>query len=270
MLVPSGRETVDRVLKLRRAKMKSLSFGALAHLAVALIAVTNLSPAASGREKLVPLARLTVTTGMEGCGVELDSVPAGKTGANGMFVLAEVEPTDHYLHVLCPNRAPSAHFISPRAGEAVEVRPQASETPPPSGSALEAAEAKIRLRNMVREAVQMRVGGRLEEAVGLLRDATKLDPENSDLHRELGITFLLGKEWKRARVEMLEAIRHKSDDADAHNGLGYALEKLGSLEAAIKEYRIATRLEPEDSQYRRHYMDALGKLAVLQAEKKKP
>ena len=102
-----------------------------------------------------------------------------------------------------------------------------------------------------------------------LRDAAKLDPENSDLHCELGITFLLGKDWKRARVEMLEAVRHEPTNADAHNGLGYALEKLGKLDDALKEYRTASKLDPEDSSYRQHYVDALGKLYAQQAGKKK-
>ena len=88
----------------------------------------------------------------------------------------------------------------------------------------------------------------------------KLDPENSDLHREMGITFLLAKEWKRARVEMIEAIRHDQTDADAHNGLGYALEKLGDIDGALKEYRTATNLEPDDPTYRTHYFDALVKI----------
>jgi Flp pilus assembly protein TadD len=108
----------------------------------------------------------------------------------------------------------------------------------------------------------------LDEAVAALRQAMKLDPENSDLHRELGITFLLAKEWKRARVEMIEAIRHDQTDADAHNGLGYALEKLGDIDGAVKEYRTATHLEPDDPTYRTHYLDALVKIQVRQEMKK--
>jgi hypothetical protein len=41
------------------------------------------------------------------------------------------------------------------------------------------------------------------------------------------------------------------------------------LEGALKEYRTATRLEPDDPIYRRHYFDALGKLAAKQAARKK-
>jgi len=141
--------------------------------------------------------------------------------------------------------------------------------PESATTSLAPAEVKVRLRRHIQEAVQLRARGRIEEAIQHLRSAYALDPENSDLHREMGITFLLAKEWKRARVEMLEAVRYDPTDADAHNGLGYALEKLGDLEGALKEYRTATRLEPDDPIYRRHYFDALGKLAAKQAEKKK-
>jgi Flp pilus assembly protein TadD len=67
---------------------------------------------------------------------------------------------------------------------------------------------------------------------------------------------------------MLEAIRHDPTDADAYNGLGYALEKMGDLDAAVKQYRMATRLDPQDPTYRTHYFDILSKLAQERAKKK--
>jgi Flp pilus assembly protein TadD len=67
---------------------------------------------------------------------------------------------------------------------------------------------------------------------------------------------------------MIEAIRHDQTDADAHNGLGYALEKLGDLDGAVKEYRAATHLDPSDATYRTHYFDALVKIAERQEKKK--
>jgi|SRR5579863_841052 len=252
------------------------------------------------REKDSPTAELDVSTGRPGCTVELDAAPAGKTDAQGRLAILGVDPTDHYLHVRCPDDPQeSAYFVSPRPGQKLQIR----HTPPalaavvaaptplapaPSltrdngpdttdgagastqaapDSGLAAAEAKIKLRDLVKDAVQLRVQGKLQEAVQKLREAAELDPENSDLHRELGITFLLDKDWKRARVEMLEAIRHDPTDADAHNGLGYALEKLGDTDTALKEYRTATHLDPDDTSYRQHYFDLLSKLASQQQAK---
>ncbi len=228
------------------------------------------------RERETQFAQVSILAGRPGCTVQLDAAPSGKTDGKGLRVLQEIEPGDHYIHVRCPDQQQeTAYFVSPHVGESLEIRHEAGgpqglrPAAAPAGSTLEAAEAKIKLRELVKEAVQLRAAARLEEAVQHLRDATKMDAENSDLHRELGITFLLAKDWKRARVEMLEAIHHDPSDADAHNGLGYSLEKLGELEAALKEYRTATHLEPDDPSYRQHYLEALAKLAGQQAEKKK-
>ena len=224
------------------------------------------------RERQGQVAEVRVHAGREGCTVELDAAAAGKTNAQGELILGEVDPTDHYIHVLCPGQQERAYLIVPHAGETADIRltPDTDNRPGGSagGAALDAAQSKIQLRQLVQKAIQLRAAGLFDEAVAALRDATQRDPENSDLHRELGITFLLAKEWKRARVEMLEAIKHDPDDADAHNGLGYALEKMGELEPALQEFRKATHLEPDDLSYRQHYIEALGKLSAQKAEKK--
>ena len=222
-------------------------------------------------ERELHLAQVSTHGAGEGCDVELDASPAGKTNAQGEIMLQDVEPIDHYLHIRCPGQEETTYFISPRPGQTLEIHPETGSGPAaiPSAPPREPAEARIQLRAHLQQAIQLRTRGRIGEAVQHLRDAFKLDPKNPDLHRELGITFLLDKDWRRARVEMLEAVRRNPSDADAHNGLGYALEKLGELDAALKEYRTATRLDPEDSSYRQHYFDALGKLAAQKAAKKK-
>jgi hypothetical protein len=233
-----------------------------------LLFVAPISPL-SAKEQPPQFTQVNVQTAREGCTVELDSTLVGKTGTTGVLELAEVEPGDHYVHVRCQEQEGKAYFISPLVGEKAEVRHQEDTLGVSAPDPIEVAQARIQLRRLLQDAAQLRARGNVEEAVRNLRDALRLDPENSDLHRELGITFLLAKDWKRARVEMLEAVRHKPDDADAHNGLGYALEKLEKLEDAVEAYRAATKLEPGDSSYRQHYFGALGKLAAQQAEKKK-
>jgi Tetratricopeptide repeat len=218
------------------------------------------------KEEKVSPASVLLQIGQSGCTVDLDDAAAGATSADGTLLISPVEPGDHYLHVDCAGARERAFFVSPAEGDEVTVKPEmaiAGNDAAPV-SPLEAAENKSKLNQAVQQAVRFRARGDLEETVKLLHEATRLDPENSDLHRELGITFLLGKDWPRARVEMLEAIRHDPQDADAHNGLGYALEKLGNLDGALKEYRIATHLDPDDSSYQQHYLDALGKVAARQ------
>jgi tetratricopeptide (TPR) repeat protein len=224
---------------------------------------------APARERQPQTAKVVVQAGRAGCRVDLDADAAGTTDAAGNLTIADVDPGDHYIHLRCPGRPEAGYFISPRANEEARILP-VQGAPSSSGRSDPAAlaEDKIRLRRLVQQAVQLRAQARLDEAVAALRQAMKLDPENSDLHRELGITFLMAKEWKRARVEMIEAIRHDQTDADAHNGLGYALEKLGDIDGAAKEYRTATRLEPDDPTYRTHYFDALVKIQSRQEVKK--
>jgi len=244
------------------------------HPEVTLAAILAFAAAAGlSREQQGQVAEIRVRGQSPGCAIELDAAPAGKTNAQGELALRDVDPTDHYIHILCPGQHELAYFVSPHAGETVEIRVTPDAATASSGAAgdvaLDAAQSRVELRQLVHKAVELRSAGLFEEAVSKLREATQRDPENSDLHRELGITFLLAKDWKRARVEMLEALKHDPDDADAHNGLGYALEKLGELEPALQEYRAATHLEPDDPSYRQHYIEALAKLSAQKAEKKK-
>jgi len=223
----------------------------------------------SAKEHRPQAAQINVQAGRQGCRAELDSSPVGTTDAKGTLLIASVDPGDHYLHVLCPDKPEGVYFVSPRADETTMIQmTKESEAGAQEPDPMRVAANKIELNQLVPKAVQLRGEGKLAEATAALRQAIALDPENSDLHREMGITFLLDKDWKRARIEMIEAIRHDQNDADAHNGLGYALEKLGDLDGAIREYRTATHLEPDDPTYRTHYLDMLVKLSARQENKK--
>jgi tetratricopeptide (TPR) repeat protein len=221
------------------------------------------------RDRQTPTSKVIVQAGQPGCRVDLDASVAGTTDATGNLTLADIEPGDHYIHIRCPGKPEAAFFISPKAASETRIGPVKDESSASAETDLATmADNKAKLQQLVQQAIRLRNQARLDEAVAALRQAMTLDPENSDLHREMGITFLLAKEWKRARVEMLEAIRHDQTDADAHNGLGYALEKLGDLDAALKEYHIATQLEPDDASYRTHYLDTLVKIQARQEAKK--
>ena len=221
------------------------------------------------REREPQTGRVDVQAGRAECLVDLDADAAGTTDASGNLMISNVDPGDHYIHVRCPGIPEAAYFISPKVNEVARSGPSTMHRPHPRRAIRwplprtksNCGDWYSRLSNCAQQA-------RLDEAVAALRQAMKLDPENSDLHRELGITFLMAKEWKRARVEMIEAIRHDQTDADAHNGLGYALEKLGDIDGAVKEYRTATHLEPDDPTYRTHYFEALVKIQARQEVKK--
>ena len=231
---------------------------------IAIIATTGI---ATARERAPITATVLVQAGQPGCRVDLDGEAAGTSNAAGNLTIQNVEPGDHYAHVQCPGEPEADSLISPQPGVETRIVPE----PAPLSSAddpVAMAEQKAQLLKCIQQAVQLRAEERLDEAAAALRQAMVLDPKNSDLHRELGITFLQAKEWKRARVEMLEALHHDPNDADAHNGLGYALEKLGDIDGAVKEYRTATNLEPDDSTFHTHYLEALVKIQARKEGKK--
>ena len=216
-------------------------------------------------------AAIVIETGKPGCSVDVDSIPSGVTGPKGSLTVGDVEASDHYVHVRCPGQAEITSFVSLQPGEKTVVTPKGSGVEGSDGdsAALQLAESKMELQTIVRRAGDERAEGRFDAAVKDLRYAATLDPENPDLHRELGITFLLEKDWQRARVEILEALRHDPNDAEARSNLGYALERLGRYKGALDQYRMATHLDPDEDSYRQHYMEALEKYSVQQAQGKR-
>ena len=163
--------------------------------------------------------------------------------------------------------APSAPLTRPPAGPPLELgrAPAAPTGPTIVNSGIAMVDAP---REQFNTALQAFQSGQFKEAVELLRKAMMLDPRNGDLHRELGITFLMFHDWERARVEMLEAVHREPDNVDAHSGLAYALQKTGDLDGALKEYRLCRKMDPNDTSYQDHYVEVLGQLYSEKSQKK--
>ncbi|MGH9358041.1 MAG: tetratricopeptide repeat protein [Terriglobia bacterium] len=217
-------------------------------------------------------ARVEINAERPGCAVDIDGTSAGKTSPQGDLLVGNTSPSAHYIHLDCPNQPEKTWFISPQPGALVQLKAQAPGSVNPSNnteSSLDAAERNLEVRALFREEANFRSNGQFPEAIDALRRAIKIDPENPNLHYELGATLLMIRDWEDARVELLEAIRHDPNSADLHNGLGYALEKLGEIRPALHQFRLARRLDPTDTSYRDQYFEALGLLAAQQAAKKK-
>ena len=234
-------------------------------LVLLVLVISTLPEPSASATRPAELAGVKLQAGREGCTVELDSAKTGKTNARGELLLGEIDPGDHYVHLDCPGEAEQILFISPKPGEQLNLRPESAHKAP---SPMEAAEIRLELQKSVQQAIQLRAAGQFTEAIDQLHHAIVLDGQNSDLHRELGITFLMMKDWRRARVEYLETTRLDPEEAEAHNGLGYALEKLGAVAQARDEFRLAMRLDPGDPTFREHYLEAQADLAAEKAKKK--
>lgn len=220
------------------------------------------------RKHASPSGQITVITGSPDCGVDLDGASAGTTNAQGRLVLSDADPSDHYVHIDCPGKPERTVFITLEPGQQLEIGAAPSSSPG-TRSPLSPAENNLEVRQLLVQAVNLRGDGRFPEAVRVLHRAVSLDPENPNLHHELGTTFLMVGDWDRARIELLETLRHDPNDADAHNALGFAYEKLGEIKPALDQYRIATHLDPSDDSYQRHYLEALALLPAGRSHKRK-
>lgn len=214
-------------------------------------------------------ATVTVNAGKAGCNVDIDGTPSGKTSSGGTIVLSDVAPSAHYIHVDCPAMPEVTVFVSPGAGESLEVQAKPSAADASSAPGAASPDNNLELRKLVTDASDDRSNGQFPAAVSDLRHAIRLDPSNPGLHHELGMTFLMIQDWPNAAVELREAIHDNPSIAGAHAGLGYALEKLGNLHAALIQYRLAVHLDPQDSSYEDHYVEVLGMLAAEKPQKKK-
>ena len=93
------------------------------------------------------------------------------------------------------------------------------------------------------------------QALEAFQQAVKLDPDLAEAHFRVGLTHdALGQEqdaevaYKKA-VEVYKkylAIEGNEDDAEAHYNLGQTYSGLHLYSEAVREYRQATRLKPDD------------------------
>jgi VWFA-related protein len=84
------------------------------------------------------------------------------------------------------------------------------------------------------------------EAVKVLQQALRLDPELPTLRYRLGLAFHAIGDEADAEAELREAVSRAPDSADAHNYLGIVLFETGNAKAALEEFRAAEKLAPQD------------------------
>jgi tetratricopeptide (TPR) repeat protein len=106
-------------------------------------------------------------------------------------------------------------------------------------------------------------GGRLDEAVGHLEAALRLNPRYADAHNSIGVALKQMGRLDEASSHHEEAIRLKPDFAAAHNNLGavrYLQERFDQAEA---HYRKALEVSPG-------YADARRNLGLVLARTGRP
>jgi tetratricopeptide (TPR) repeat protein len=100
--------------------------------------------------------------------------------------------------------------------------------------------------------------GRIEEAIGHLREALRLNPEHAEAHNNLGHALQLAGNPGEAIVHFRQAARIKPNDDRVHFNLANALNAVGREGEAIPEFRRAITLRPDSAEAHNNLGVALG------------
>ena len=130
---------------------------------------------------------------------------------------------------------------SPTTGPKSEVRsPQisspATEPGPVAGRGV--AELVNRANDLIRQ-------DKAAESLPLLMDALRLEPDDEDVHYNLGIALSRLGRHEEALEHYHEAIRLFPDYVEAHNNMGNLLQQLGRFDEAIDHFRSAVKIMPD-------------------------
>jgi tetratricopeptide (TPR) repeat protein len=123
-----------------------------------------------------------------------------------------------------------------RAGDAQRE----SEVAQAGAAAVKRAQAAERARN----GLGLNSGGRVPEAVAELEAASALDPDNAKIRSDLGFVYLYAGRTNDAVRLQRAALERNPHLAQAHYGLGLALEKSGDGQGGRRELVEYARLEP--------------------------
>jgi tetratricopeptide (TPR) repeat protein len=87
--------------------------------------------------------------------------------------------------------------------------------------------------------------GKVAEAVEVLTEAARVNPENEDVHYNLGLALARQGKTEDAIKEYKEALRIFPNYVEAHNNLGNALMRSGRIEEAIPHFEQAVKIMPD-------------------------
>jgi len=115
--------------------------------------------------------------------------------------------------------------------------------------------AKVRPKLQLARAIAAKDPARAE---ALLLEAQQFEPENPEVHTQLGTLLLDRGDAAGALRQFDQALRRQPDSADAHSNRGVALYLLGRLEESQSEFERALQLD-RCHPNARHNLDLLYK-----------
>lgn len=121
-----------------------------------------------------------------------------------------------------------------------------------SGAASASVRAKAReggnqdaVVSKVNRANQLLSQGSPAEAVQVLKEALTLNPDDEDIHYNLGLAYTRLGQLDEAVHHYHEALRIFPNYVEAHNNLGNVLMRAGKAEEAIDQFELAVKIKPD-------------------------
>jgi len=102
-------------------------------------------------------------------------------------------------------------------------------------------------------AATLRASGDLHGAEEAVREALKRAPKSGPAHNLLGILLFRRGNFQGAVTEFRDSTQCQPTDGAVHFNLAQALEKLGDRDGALEEYRTAATLAPDDAAFKERY-----------------
>ena len=99
--------------------------------------------------------------------------------------------------------------------------------------------------------------GRLDEAIGLLRESAATIDDVPEAHNTLGAALLKKGDLGEAAAAFRHAIQVRPDFSDAHNNLGSVLGRQGDCRSALRHLETALRYDANSAGIRFNYAAAL-------------
>jgi tetratricopeptide (TPR) repeat protein len=103
-------------------------------------------------------------------------------------------------------------------------------------------------RMFVQLAEEYRKAGMLEQAIDCCEKGLKKHPQYPSARVLLGRALLEAGSFDKASAEFETVLKQVPDNILAHKFLGETYEKLGRLDEALKKYKVASALAPEDTE----------------------
>jgi FkbM family methyltransferase len=154
-----------------------------------------------------------------------------------MNIFGEIISLNLYCH---PRILPSP--VNPLDFHMMKVHPEVDSTDEFSRPAPARIEEAVAYN---RQAINLAMQGRLEEAVANFEQALWLYPDYAEGHNNLGNVYYFQRRYESAVICYGRALRLNPDFAASHNNLGTALSCLGRHDEAAAHCRQALSLQPD-------------------------